>query len=234
MPNSKDAERALASYSSPKQAANLSRFFKTAPGQYGEGDKFIGVTTPQQRLVANQLYKELSLPAIASLLHSPIHEYRSTALLMLVKRYEKGGKEEKQRIFQLYLKNLRFINNWDLVDLSAPNIVGAHLQNRSKRLIFQFSRSKSLFTRRISIVSTYFFIKHKSYKETLAISKILLEDKHDLIHKAVGWMLREVGKRNQEAEEKFLRLHCKKMPRTMLRYAIERFSDEKKRKYMAT
>ncbi len=233
MPTSAEIKRTLASYSSPKQAANLARFFKCARGQYGEGDKFIGVKVPQQRVVANQYYAVLPLSQIASLLHSPIHEHRLTALLMLVKKYEKGEDKEKQTIFSRYLKNLRFINNWDLVDLSAPRIIGAHLQNRSKRLIFQFSHSKSLFIRRISIISTLFFIKQGDVKYTLAIAKNLLEDKHDLIHKAVGWMLREVGKRDLKEEEKFLQLHYKKMPRTMLRYAIEKFPGVKRKFYMS-
>lgn len=225
----KDAEAALKTQASAAQARVLAGFFKTGKGQYGEGDKFIGVKVPQQRLVANQFYQRLTLAQIAQLLHSPIHEHRLTALLMLVNRYENGGKDEKQKVFALYIKNIRYINNWDLVDLSAPLIVGKHLFHRPKSLIYRFSRSKMLFIRRISIISTYFFIKQGIYKDTLAIAKSLLEDEEDLMHKAVGWMLREVGKKDEQTLLRFLKENYARMPRTALRYAIEKFPEEKRR-----
>ena len=221
----------LKNLASKEKAVILSRFFKTGKGQYGEGDVFLGIVVPNQRKVAEK-YRNLSLKGVQKLLSSKIHEHRLTALFILIDRYKKGDKKTKRKIFDFYLKNTKNINNWDLIDLSAPNIVGDYLIKKEKKLLYRLARSKSLWERRIAILATYVFIKNYQYKDTLKIAKILLKDSHDLIHKAVGWMLREVGKRNLKAEESFLKKHYKGMPRTMLRYAIEKFDEKKKRFYM--
>jgi 3-methyladenine DNA glycosylase AlkD len=216
----------------PEKAEVLQRFFKTGPGQYGEGDVFAGIVVPASRKIAKK-YASLSDEGILTLLKSKIHEERLIALLILIFQFEKGDEQKKEQVFQTYLQNTAFINNWDLADLSAEKIVGAYLDKRSKEILYGLAQSKSLWERRISIVSTFHYIKQGEYEDTLAIAAILLEDKEDLIHKATGWMLREVGKRcSEEAEEIFLRKYHRKMPRTMLRYAIERFSPEKRRFYL--
>ena len=207
--------------------ARVSRgFFKTGPGEYGEGDVFIGVTVPQSRQVAKAHYRSMDLATVKKLLQSRIHEERLVGLLILVHKFESGEKG----IADFYLRHLRSVNNWDLVDLSAPCILGTHLSHRSRSLLYKLAKSESQWERRIAIVSTYHFIRNKEFDDTLKIAIILINDRHDLIHKAVGWMLREVGKRNEGLLEKFLSVHHSKMPRTMLRYAIERLP-EKKRKY---
>lgn len=215
----------------PKQAEVLQRFFKTGHGQYGEGDLFWGIKVPEQRKIVKKYYN-ISLKETEQLLKSKIHEYRLIALLILVKKFEITKIElEKKKIFDIYIKNKKFINNWDLVDLSAPNIVGNFLIDKNRKILYEFAKSDHLWTKRIAMLSCFSFIRNNETKDTLKISEILLNDKHDLIHKAVGWMLRELGKRvSREIEEGFLKKHYKKMPRTMLRYAIERF-DEKKRKF---
>ncbi len=215
-----------------KQAQILQRFFKTGPGEYGEGDIFLGIKVPQQRQVVKKCYKDLPLSEIPKILRTKVHEYRLAALLILVAKFNVKdiGAAEKKKIYDLYLKNMAFINNWDLVDLSAPNIVGVYLLDKPREILYKLAKSKDLWERRIAILATFTFIRDNDFKDTLRIAKTLLHDEHDLIHKAVGWMLREVGKRDQDAEEKFLRAHYQVMPRTMLRYAIERF-EEKKRKY---
>jgi 3-methyladenine DNA glycosylase AlkD len=213
----------------PKQAALLQGFFKTGPGQYGEGDIFLGIKVPEQRKVAKK-YKDLSLNELQELLKSKIHEHRLTSLIILVDRYEKAKEQEKKNIFDFYMKNTENINNWDLVDISAPNIVGGYLNDKEKSILYQLAVSKNLWEKRISILATSFFIKNSKFDDTLKISELLIKDEHDLIHKAVGWMLREVGKKSQKAEENFLKRYYKTMPRTMLRYSIEKF-DEKKRKF---
>lgn len=216
----------------PEKAEVLRRFFKTGPGQYGEGDVFIGIVVPILRKIAKK-FTDLPLEKILVLLKSKIHEERLIALLILIAQFNSGNILEKEEIFQLYISHTSFINNWDLVDLSAEKIVGVYLDGKSKEILYNLARSDSLWERRISIVSTFHFIKKGIYNDALAIATILLMDKEDLIHKATGWMLREVGKRcSEEAEEAFLREHHSKMPRTMLRYAMERFSPEKKRLYL--
>jgi 3-methyladenine DNA glycosylase AlkD len=222
-------EKELRGLADPERAKLLAGFFKTGKGEYGEGNVFLGLTMPKIREVVKR-HKELKLAEILKLLNSRIHEHRMAALLILVEKYKKGDEKEKQKIYEFYLKNAKKVNNWDLVDLSAPKITGPHLLNRNRAVLRRLAKSKNLWERRIAIISTAAFIRENDYSDTLEISEILLNDKHDLIHKAVGWMLREVGKKDQETEEKFLRKHYKKMPRTMLRYAIERF-DEKKRKF---
>jgi len=215
-----------------KQATLLQRFFKTGKGEYGEGDIFLGIKVPIQRSVAKK-YKNISLEECEEMLGSKIHEHRLVALLIMMQKYELADEDEKKKIFETYLKNTEHINNWDLVDLSAPNIVGHYLLDKDRAILYKLARSSSLWEKRISILATFEFIGDKETKDALAIAEILLHDKHDLIHKAVGWMLRELGKRvSQEEEEKFLRKHYKQMPRTMLRYAIERFDEKKKERYM--
>jgi len=213
------------------KAKLLQRFFKTGKGQYGEGDIFIGGKVPEQRKVAKK-YPDLSLEEIQKLLSSKIHEYRLTSLFILIGKYKKSDELGKRKIFNFYLKNTKNINNWDLVDLSAPNIVGDYLLDKKRNLLYKLAKSKDLWEKRIAILATATFIRNNEYKDTLKISEMLLNDKHDLIHKGVGWMLREVGKRNQKSEEDFLKKHYKTMPRTMLRYSIERFSESKRKFYM--
>ena len=228
----KNIKKELRSEASIKKVKTLQRFFKTGVGQYGEGDIFLGVTVPDSRKIAIK-YKELSFPEITELLKSKIHEERLVALLILVNNFKEGVESKKEKIFDFYLRNTYFVNNWDLVDLSADKIVGAYLLDRKdKGILYKLANSENLWERRIAIVATFNFIKNGETKDTLKISKLLLGDGHDLIHKAVGWMLREIGKRSLEDEERFLRKHYKKMPRTMLRYAIERFSEEKRRIYL--
>ncbi len=218
--------------SNPEKAKSLSRFFKTGKGQYGEGDIFLGIPVPEQRKVAKK-YFDLPLNDLQELLRSEIHEHRLTALLILLAKYEKTGNSGKDEIFSFYMKNTENINNWDLVDLTAPKIVGDYLFNKDKSILFKLAKSNNLWERRIAILSTFGFIRKNNFKIALSISELLLHDKHDLIHKAVGWMLREIGKRDQEIEEQFLSKYNVQMPRTMLRYAIEKF-DKKKRKFYLT
>lgn len=206
-------------------------FFKTGKGEYGEGDKFIGIRVPVQRKIAKQ-FGELGLEDIQTLLNSKVHEERLISLLILVEKYDKADEKAKDKVYRFYKKNRKKINNWDLVDLSAPKIIGIHLLNRDKQILYKYAHSKNLWERRISIISTYSFIKNNNFNTTLEISDILLNDAHDLIHKAVGWMLREVGKRDLKTLEKFLKQRYNKMPRTMLRYSIEKFPEMKRKKYL--
>ncbi|MCK5475513.1 MAG: DNA alkylation repair protein [Candidatus Pacebacteria bacterium] len=221
----------LKELSDPKQAKILQRFFKTGKGEYGEGDVFLGVKVPIQRKIVSG-FRDLSQKDIERLLNSNIHEYRMTALLILVSQYEKANEREKKIIFDFYLKNSKKINNWDLVDISASKIVGDHLMKKPRTVLYKFVRSRNLWQRRIAIISTFTFIRNNDFDDTLRISKMLLSDKHDLIHKAVGWMLREVGKRDQKIEEEFLKEHYSEMPRVMLRYAIEKFNEKKRKFYL--
>lgn len=222
----------LRKFSDLEKSKILARFFKTGAGQYAEGDKFIGVTVPQTRTIARK-YSGLSFKDISSLMTSGVHEERLCALLILVDQFEKGDRKTKDKIFKFYLKNTRYINNWDLVDLSADKIIGAHLENKPKDILLKLAESKSLWERRISIVATFHFIKKGEPKYTLQIAKILINDNHDLIHKAAGWMLREVGKRcNEKILTDFLNQYAHLMPRTTLRYAIERFPEQKRQKYL--
>ena len=206
-------------------------FFKTGKGEYGEGDKFIGLNIPTQRKLARE-FKDLTLADLAQLLKSPIHEERLISLFILVDKYSKADEKTKDDIFKFYFRNRKGINNWNLVDLSAPKILGKHLLKKDKTILFKFALSKKLWERRIAILSTLEFIRNGDFKTTLQLCKILLNDEHDLIHKAAGWMLREIGKKDLESEEKFLKANYKKMPRTMLRYAIEKFSETKRKKYL--
>jgi 3-methyladenine DNA glycosylase AlkD len=229
-----DVRKELKSMADPNKAAIMQRFFKTGPGQYGEGDIFIGVMVPQSRLVAKK-FNQLPVGEVRTLLYSRVHEERLVALLILARRYSSASSSgEKEQIVKFYLEHIKQVNNWDLVDLSAPNILGAHLVDRDdrRRLLYKLAGSENVWERRIAIVATHHFIRNGDFSDTLKIAEMLLQDRHDLIHKAVGWMLREVGKRDAAAEEEFLVKHCSVMPRTMLRYAIERLSERKRRRYM--
>ncbi|MHB0958265.1 MAG: DNA alkylation repair protein [Pirellulaceae bacterium] len=229
--SARTAQQRLRSLADPTVAVVSARFFKTGLGEYGEGDVFLGVRVPVIRRVAKE-FKNLPLAEIECLLHSEIHEERLLALVILVGQFEKGDDATRKSVCDLYLANTAHINNWDLVDLSAPQIVGGYLENRSRKPLDRLARSSSLWQRRIGIVATHWFIRHGDFTDTLKTAEKLLNDREDLIHKAVGWMLREVGKRDVVALEEFLGEHCRIMPRTMLRYAIERFSDEKRQKYL--
>ncbi len=227
-----EVRKELKSMADPDKAAILQRYFKTGLGQYGEGDIFIGVTVPQSRKVAKK-FSQLHLVEVKTLLYSRIHEERLVALLILVWRYSSAlsSREEKEEIVKFYLENIKQVNNWDLVDLSAPNILGAHLIDKDRRLLYRLARSENVWERRIAILATYHFIRNGDFSDTLKIAEILLQDRHDLIHKAAGWMLREVGKRDVASEQAFLEKHLGVMPRTMLRYAIERLPESKRRRY---
>jgi len=208
-----------------EKAKILCRFFKTGKGEYGEGDIFLGIKVPDQRIVAKKNL-EASFDELQELLNNKIHECRLTALLVLVEKFKK----EDEKVFKFYVKNLKNINNWDLVDLSCPKIIGKYLFDKDRDLLYKLAMSDNLWKKRIAIVSTYYFIKENDFKDTLKISKMLLGDKHDLIHKAVGWMLREMGKRDEKILIEFLEKEYYNIPRTALRYAIERL-EESKRKY---
>jgi 3-methyladenine DNA glycosylase AlkD len=228
-----DVRKELKSMADPDKAAILQRFFKTGPGQYGEGDIFIGVMVPQSRQIAKK-FSQLPLGEVRTLLYSRIHEERLVALLILARRYGSASScMEKEEIVKFYLNHIKQVNNWDLVDLSAPNILGAHLVDSRdrRRLLYRLARSENLWERRIAIVATHHFIRNGDFSDTLKIAEMLLQDRHDLMHKAAGWMLREVGKRDAAAEEAFLEKHFSVIPRTMLRYAIERLPENKRRRY---
>ena len=214
-----------------KKAKFLAGFFKTGKGQYAEGDLFLGLTVPRQREIAKK-YPDLSLSQIQQLLNSKYHEFRLCALLILISKYNKSDEKTKAKIVTFYLKNTKRINNWDLVDLSAEYILGSYLLERDKSVLYKLAKSQNLWERRIAIIATFFFIRKNQFTDTLKIAQILLGDKHDLIHKACGWMLREIGKRDEVMLIKFLDKFKGKMPRTALRYAIERFNQQKRLSYL--
>ena len=217
-----------------KDIKSLEKFFQVFPGGYGEGDQFIGVSVPNQRLVSKQFYKDASLEEIHTLLKSSIHEHRLTALFMLVLKYQKSKNlKEQEQIANLYLNNLDYVNGWDLVDSSAHFILGSYIQKTSKyEILDNLAESNHLWKQRVSIIATFYLIRENNFDHSLRISEKLLNHPHDLIHKAVGWMLREVGNRNISAEVPFLDKYAAKMPRTMLRYAIEKFEPELREKYL--
>ena len=227
----KNIKKRLEQLASRETAEILQKFFKTGPGEYGEGDIFIGVRVPDLRKLAKE-FQDIAMSEVRAFLASSIHEERFLALLILVRNYGSGDEITKKKICDLYLENTPFINSWDLVDGSAHHIVGAFLMGKNKAPLYRLAKSENLWERRIAIISTFQFIKHDQYQETLEIAKILLTDPEDLIHKAVGWMLREIGKRDGVAEETFLKKHYIKMPRTMLRYAIEKFPEPKRQRYL--
>ena len=214
-----------------QKAQFLQGFFKTGPGGYGEGDIFLGIRVPELRKLSHE-YKTLTAQEVLPMLRSPINEERVLALLLLVRSFSKGTASVRKQIYKMYLDHTQYINNWDLVDISAPYIVGAFLKDKSKKPLYQLAKSNNLWERRIAVMATFHFIRDHRFSETLKISKMLLLDQEDLIHKAAGWMLREVGKRDMGCEELFLKEHCKQMPRTMLRYSIEKFSQSKRRMYL--
>src|SRR3989344_1088744 len=235
MPTLKELEKILEEYKNPEKAKVLQGFFKTGKGQYGEGDIFFGIIVPDQRKIAKD-FIELSLNDIKILLNSKIHEKRLIALFILIDKYKKSDREKnydkKEQIFNFYIDNLKNVNNWDLVDLSAPNIIGEYLKDYKRDILYFLAKSDNIWKRRVAILSTFYFIKNNDFSDSLKISKMLLQDKHDLIQKVVGWMLREIGKRNLLVEENFLKNNYKKMPRTMLRYSIERFEEDKRKRYL--
>jgi len=224
-------EQALEKLRNPAKARFLQRFFKTGTGEYGEGDVFWGITVPQQRAVAKQ-FKDADFASLRKLLKSPVHEHRLTALIILTLQYGKADPVGKKKIFNFYLKHKAGINNWDLVDLSAPNIVGEHLCGQDPALLFRLALSKRIWDRRIAMLAAYAFIKNGDFVVPLRLAEVLVHDPHDLMQKAVGWMLREVGKRSLQAEQAFLDKYAADMPRTMLRYAIERFPEKKRLRYL--
>lgn len=216
---------------SPAKAKTYARFFKTGPGDYGERDKFIGLTVPEVRKLAKE-FQILPFEEIEKCLQSPIHEERLCALFILVLLYKQGTASEKKEAYNFYVKNLQHVNNWDLIDVTCEHVIGAHLELRDKKPLYRWAKSKNLWERRIAIISTFHYIKKNDFDETLKIARMLVQDKHDLIQKAVGWMLREVGKRSLIIQEEFMKEYYSIMPRTMLRYAIERFPEAKRQAYL--
>jgi 3-methyladenine DNA glycosylase AlkD len=231
MPTLNTIQTHLRNLADPAIATIQRGFFKTAPGQYGADDKFLGIKVPTMRALL-KTYRGTSLNVIEALLQSDFHEERFFALLLLMDFYQRGSTEDKQQAYDLYLASTARINNWDLVDVSAPHIVGDFLADKPRQKLYQLVHSDSLWERRIAIIATLHFIRSNDFADTLHIAEQLLPDTHDLIHKAVGWMLREVGKRDLAVEEKFLQQHYRTMPRTMLRYAIERFPEARRKEYL--
>ncbi|MCU7931255.1 MAG: DNA alkylation repair protein [Candidatus Thiodiazotropha sp. (ex Codakia rugifera)] len=227
----KNLSRILHGLADPAIASHSQRFFKTGKGEYGEGDRFLGIRVPVLRQQARR-HKEMALDEILSVLKSPYHEERLCALLLLVEKYRRGSEEDREAIFICYLDNTRYINNWDLVDSTAYHIVGAYLEYKERHVLYEMAGSANLWERRIAIISTLHFIKSLQFDDTLKLSLQLMDDDQDLIHKAVGWMLREVGNRALSVEQKFLNRHYQQMPRTMLRYAIEKFPQNQRLAYL--
>jgi len=221
----------LKKLSNDKKAIFYQRFFKTAPGEYSHGDQFIGVTVPHLRALSKQ-FKELPRTETLKILTSPIHEERLLALFILVLQYQRGDDKQKKSVYDFYVKKRKYVNNWDLVDTTCHKIIGAHLHTREKDLLYKLAKSRSLWDKRIAMMSTYYFIKREHYEDALNIAELLKDDSHDLIHKVVGWMLREIGKKDLSIEETFLKKYYKTMPRTMLRYAIEHFPETLRKKYL--
>lgn len=227
----KQIQTTLRSIADPVIAEHSQRFFKTGKGGYGEGDRFLGIRVPILRKHVS-IFQGISLTETRKLLRSHFHEERLFALLLLVRKFEKGDVVTREAVYNLYFGNLEFVNNWDLVDSSAPYIVGQWLSDKSRERLYILAKSENLWERRIAIISTFHFIRNNSFSDALRIALLLKHDKEDLIHKAVGWMLREVGKRDPAVEKTFLREHYREMPRTMLRYAIERFPEQERKKYL--
>lgn len=226
-----DIKKALRRKADKEKAAFFPRFFKAGRGEYAEGDIFIGVTVPDIRSIVKK-YNGLPLSDTLTLLKDPIHEVRLTGVLLLVQRFQKGDASEKKKVFDAYIKNVKYINNWDLVDASAPYIVGAYLFDKKRSLLHKLAASNHLWKQRIAMISTMYFIRKGDLKDALRIAEKLLSHEHDLIHKASGWMLREIGKKDEKLLVQFLEKHGQKMPRTMLRYAIEKFPEEKRLQYL--
>lgn len=221
----------IKSFSTPEGAKRRASFFKTGRGEYAEGDLFLGVDSPSLRKIAKKYFKVVSYADLQKMLESPYHEIRVGAVFILVLMFQHGSEEERKKIFDFYMENIRYINNWDLVDVSAPYIVGpVAFENES--VLFSLAKSCRLWEERVSVVATLYFIKQNRFDVTLSLGEYFLTHRHDLMHKAVGWMLREVGKRDEKVLCDFLDKHINQMPRTMLRYAIERFPEDKRRRYL--
>ncbi|AVT31654.1 DNA alkylation repair protein [Plantactinospora sp. BC1] len=233
MASTEDVRHDLARLADPLRAEGVSRFLQMVPGGYGEGDRAIGVSVPDQRRVAGRYWRDLSLAETAELLASGVHEERLTSLFVLVRKFAKGDEEERGRIFDIVLANTGRINNWDLVDSSAPYIVGPWLIDKDRSVLDRLAGSSLVWDRRIAVMATFAFIRAGDFRWTFRLGERLLHDPHDLVHKAVGWMLREVGNRDRAAAEEFLARHYRVMPRVMLRYAIEKFEPQRRREYLS-
>ncbi len=231
MSTATDVQTELNKFENPTESEFLPRFFKTKEGQYGHGDIFIGLRVPLTRKIAAN-YKELSLSEIKKLLQSPIHEHRLCALIIMTNQAKKADAAHKKALYDLYVSQTKFVNNWDLVDTSCRDIVGGYLQNKSREPLYKLAKSSDLWERRIAMVSTWQFIRGGDLHDTFKIAEMLLGDTHDLIHKAVGWMLREAGKKDEAALKEFLDEHTHEMPRTALRYSLERLHSGDKMHYM--
>lgn len=229
---SKELISKVESLKNSKKAEINQRFFKTNKGEYGEGDFFLGLTVPECRLIAKNYFKKIKLIESEKLLENKFHEIRLIGLLILVKKYEEGDLKTKKEICDFYLKNTEKINNWDLVDLTAHKILGDWIKDKNKNILYELAKSNNLWERRISVVANFVFIKNKDFKDAIKISEFHLKDNHDLMHKAVGWLLREIGKKDISELRKFLSKYHKIMPRTMLRYSIEKMSQEERKKWM--
>ena len=213
-------------------AKNSLRFFKTGKGEYGHGDLFLGVKVPKIRLIAKK-HTDISITEMKNLICSKYHEERLLGLIILVNKYSKNkDRKTRNQLYKIYVSSFKYINNWDLVDVTCLHVIGKHLMDRDRSILYSWAKSDDLWTRRIAMISTFWFIRKNDLDDTFKIAEILLNDEHDLIHKAVGWMLREAGKRDIEKEEIFLKKHYRTMPRTMLRYAIERFPEPNRQKYL--
>lgn len=226
-------KKELQALADKEKAKQLRSFFKTRKGEYAEGDKFLGVVVPKQRAIAKKYYKDITLGGITLLLKSVYHEIRMTALLMLVSKMEKTKDAKKREaIVECFMKNISYVNNWDLVDLAAPNILGRYLFDKDKTLLYELAASDNLWKQRTALLATFYFIKHNHFDDTLAICEMLMDNAHDLIQKSIGWMLREIGKRDKDKERQFLDKYAPTMPRISLRYALEHFDEEEKEHYM--
>lgn len=229
--NAQEIESKLLSLGCPDRAKQAQKFFKTAQGEYAEGDLFLGIRVPQLRSLV-KAFEKTPLAELSKSIASPYHEVRLFTLFLLVRKFERGGSSERSEIYHLYLSNTEYVNNWDLVDSSAYQIVGRYLENQDHAILFKLRASPMLWERRIAMISCYWFIKHKNFSTALDVARGLLDDEEDLIHKAVGWMLREIGNRDRATEEQFLKQYYQEMPRTMLRYAIEKFPKERRSEYL--
>ena len=227
-----EISRLLRRRADPVRAEHSERYFKTGPGEYGEGDRFLGIRVPEIRALVRKC-GTVPPESIQALLMSPFHEERLFALLLMVRYFAKGDEQARMALYTLYLENIHYVNNWDLVDSSASHIIGGYLENRDKRILYKLAESPSVWERRIAVIATFQFIKSNQFDDALKLAHLLLEDKADLIHKAVGWLLREVGKRDMDIEKTYLMAHYKMMPRTMLRYAIERFPAQERKKFLS-
>lgn len=227
-------KKELEKYIKSDKVAILSGFFKTAKAGYAENDRFIGVVVPDQRRVAKTFYRDISIADTVELLKSPVHEHRLTALIILIEKFSKTPDEGvKKAVYDAYIKNIEFVNNWDLVDLSAPHISGPYLYDKPRKQIFTFARSGNLWKQRVAMITTFYFIRKLDFDDAFKIADILIDHPHDLIHKAVGWMIREIGNRDRQAELEYLAPRYRKMPRTMLRYAIEKFEEPLRKSFLA-